>query len=84
MVEIKPQLSPSSDEQVNTLLTNVGNDMLKMYKMGEQFLNANSHERLRIITAILDGLEIDINAVREYLQKFKKDAEQMPSAIPSL
>jgi hypothetical protein len=70
MVEIKPQLSPSSDEQVNTLLTNVGNDMLKMYKMGEQFLNANSHERLRIITAILDGLEIDINAVREYLQKF--------------
>jgi hypothetical protein len=75
MVEIKPQLSPSSDEQVNTLLTNVGNDMLKMYKMGEQFLNANSHERLRIITAILDGLEIDINAVREYLQKFKKEGE---------
>jgi hypothetical protein len=57
------------------VLTKLGNDMLKMYKMGEQFLNANSHERLRIITAILDGLEIDINAVREYLQKFKKEGE---------
>ena len=75
MVEIKPQLSPAPEEQANTLLTNVGNDMLKMYKMGEQFLNANSHERLRIITAILDGLEIDINAVREYLQKPKKEGE---------
>ena len=57
------------------VLTNLGNDMLKMYKMGEQFLNANSHERLRIITAILDGLEIDVNAVREYLQKPKKEGE---------
>ena len=57
------------------VLTKLGNDMLKMYKMGEQFLNANSHERLRIITAILDGLEIDINAVREYLQKPKKEGE---------